>query len=175
MKRAALIAALGLIILATGVAIGRATAPTKVVEKTVTVERRVEVAAQTKEDASVETKTANVRNDTHWRIRYVARPDGSVVATASSDSGQSSAAATYREEAKRETEVRYVDREKLIEKIVVKEAARPSWSVGIGAGVRSGPSPVYQGNIGRRLIGPFWLGIYVTTAKEIGAQLRMEF
>lgn len=158
-----------------GYCLARATVPTKVVEKTVTVEKRVEVAAKTQELTNVETKAADVRSETHWRIHYVARPDGTVVATASSDTGERETTTAKHDEIKRDVEIRYVDREKATEKIVIKEASRPDWAVTAGAALRGGYAQVYQGGVERRILGPFWLGLYGSTAKEIGADVRFEW
>lgn len=155
-----------------GGVIGRATAPTKEFKQEKTAEKQIEAAANKKEDTSVETKTADIRGETRWKIRYVARPDGTVVASASGDSGQSTKRTSHREEAKRDVEIRYVDREKATEKIVIKETSKPNWALTAGAGVRSGYAAVYQGGIDRRVFGPFRL--YATADKETGAPVRFE-
>lgn len=167
--------ALGVAVLAIGVAIGRFTALTKTVEKVKTVEVTKEVAAKTNEEDTHNATQADIRSVTHWRVRYVQRPDGTVVTSASGDSGKSSDRETTHETAKRETEIKYVDRYIDREKLVIKETEKPAWGVAARAGLSSGPRFVYGAEVSRRVLGPLWLGAYATTAKEAGVIARVEW
>lgn len=180
----AILAAAGIAAMLIGYAGGRATAPTKVVEKIKTVEKTIEVAAKTKDETSVTTREADVRTVTRWKIRRVERPDGTVESTATSDLRTDSKTRGRDEETKRETEIRYVDRVVTQETVKVVEADRPMWAVEARIGSTYGRltqeppgygSFVYGGAVERRIIGPVWAGVYASSAGEVGLIGRWEF
>lgn len=169
------IAAATLIAAAVGFFAGRGTAPTKTTERVVTVEKLVEVAAKEKTETTAHDESVATRDATVWRWRTVTRPSGEVVSTATRETVRTSDAKASSQEAKREAEVRYVDRIVEKETIKVVEAERATWSIGARAGLSSGPRAVYGAEASRRIVGPLWLGAYVTTAKEAGLMLRVEW
>lgn len=174
-KPIALLATAGVFCLAAGYALGRYAAPARVEERERVVTQTVEVAAKQKEESRVQTSSVAQRNETRWRVVYRRSSDGAVEATAESEAASQSQAAERDKETKREVEVRYVDRKVEVERLKIVEAAKPQWSVAAGAGLQAGPRAVYRGQVERRIIGPIWAGVYATTSKEIGAQVRFEW
>lgn len=156
-------------------AIGRYTAPTKTVEKIKTVEVVKEVAAKQKEETSATSASAAERTIIKWKIREVRNPDGTLVRTAESETDSGRESATKREEAKREAEIRYVDRKVEVEKIKIVEVEKAQWGLGVRGGYSFNGAQVYGGFVERRLVSRLWVGAYATTAKEVGAQLRIEW
>lgn len=182
--KVAILAAAGVLAMLIGYGAGRYAQPARVEVREKVITKTVEVAATTKESASVSTSKTDIRSVTHWRIRYLEKPDGTVERTAEGDSGQSTEHAQAHEEAKRETEVRYVDRFVDREKVVIKTSERPGWAIGAQVGSSAsrlaGHDPglrslVYGGAVERRLIGPAWVTAYGTSTAELGIGLRWEF
>lgn len=171
----AAIAAATVIAAVAGFFVGRGTRPAKSEDRTKAQEKTAEVAAKTKETASVQSDSATRRDATVWRTKYVRHPDGTVERTAEGGTVGSSETAAKREETKREIEYRFVDREVKVETVKIVEAEKAAWSIGARAGLSSEPRAVYGAEVGRRLLGPIWAGAYATTAKEIGLMVRWEF
>lgn len=163
-----------LLCLAGGTLIGRYTTPTKTVEKLVTIEKTVEVQSKQHEESHREDQIALTNEVVKWKIKEVFR-GGTVVRTAEGETGRSSEQETRKADSKREVEIKYVDREKLVEKIKVVEASKAQWAVSAGAGFSTGLAPVYRGQVERRIIGPFWLGAWADTSKSAGLAVRVEW
>lgn len=168
-------AALVLLVALIGVSIGRYTAPTRIEERERVVTKTVEVAAKQKDESRVEAESTSERTATRWTVHEVHHRDGTMERTASAETGRSSETAARTAEAKRETEVRYVDKFIDRESIKIVEAKAATWSIGARAGVLGGSRAVYGAEASRRIIGPLWAGIYATTAKEAGVAIRWEF
>ena len=88
------------------------------------------------------------------------------------------------------TEIKYVDRivEKTVDKLKIVEAYKPQWRLGAGAaydvmfalgrGTRGVPGMdgfAVQVEADRRILGPFWLGIWGTTTGLAGLHVSGEF
>lgn len=56
-----------------------------------------------------------------------------------------------------------------------KPAQAPQWLISGGAGLTVNGLPVYAGSVQRRIIGPVFLGLQVTTQKEGFVTLGIEF
>lgn len=170
-KPVALLATGGVLCLAAGYAGGRYAAPARVEERERVVEKVIEVQAKTKEQSSEQSQASKER--IVYKTRYVRTPDGTVIKTTEAETAKEHD--SHQAEAKRETEIRYVDRVKEVEKLKIVERAQPSWGVAVGAGLSSGLRPVYRGQVERRILGGLWGGVYATTAREAGVALRLEF
>jgi len=71
-----------------------------------------------------------------------------------------------------------ISRSKDDKKIVdVKAALVPQWHVGLGLGhiLGSAQLPDYNLSVSRRVLGPFFLGVFGSTSGYLGAQVIMEF
>lgn len=168
----AAIAAATVIAAVAGFFLGRSTAPARVEVREKVVEKQV--AGKAKESASVEAENIVRRDETRRVVHEVRHRDGTVERTATSEAVRSSEAAAKREEQSREVEVRYVD--KFIDRETVKVVeAKATWGIAARAGIASGPRAIYGAEVSRRVLGPLWLGVYATTAKEAGVQVRWEF
>lgn len=174
-KTVAIGAAAGLLLLALGGVIGRYTAPVRVEERERVVTKTVEVQAKQKEETSVQSATDHQRDETNWRYRYVKRPDGRVEVTASSERKSGAEKETRREEARKEIQIEYRDVEVAVEKVRIVETEKARWAVTAGAGLSTGLRTTYRGEVGRRMVGPLWVGIWADTTKTAGVSLRLEW
>lgn len=172
-----------------GVAVGRFTLPAKVVvtEKVKEVVKEV-VVEKVKTEVKVVVEKVYLKNEAQKIHRVVEeKPDGTKVTTENIN-----VESVVKENTNSNTvEVKYVDRvvEKWQEKIVEKEKRvlnQPDWSVYAGVGVNI---PTFLGHaqpgvpgmmgtvvdagIDRRVVGPFWLGVYGTTQGDAGIKLRV--
>lgn len=51
----------------------------------------------------------------------------------------------------------------------------PQWHAGAGYGINEARLPTYSAHIERRLLGPVWLGLRASTAKEYSVTASLEF
>lgn len=51
----------------------------------------------------------------------------------------------------------------------------PDWSVGVGASLPKGPSPIYTLQVQRRILGSIYAGAYVRTDSELGVLVSFQF
>lgn len=144
---------------------GRYTAPVKIVEKRVevTVEKLVEVEKKTDTTKIDE----ELNKHTHKERTVEIKPDGTQVVKETTD--------TNTEKNTKEVEVKYVDREVVVEKKIevtvekIVESGKPDWTVTARVGVDinrllnpSVVNPILVGvEIDRRIIGPFKAGVWV--------------
>lgn len=172
MRRKVAVALALAVLLALTFLVGRTTAPTR--------ERVVEVTSVREKVAEAKTTTAASSSLIYGsgyakqRDHKVTRPDGTVEETHEVETGN-----VNREE-KREAssiaETKTAEREKLVYRERVAEAAKPSWAVGVSAGVGLDLRPRYQGEIARRIVGGLWLTVTVDVSGRAAlAGLRMEF
>lgn len=133
------------------------------VEKIVTVEKKVYIKAQ--------------KNDVKTEVIVIERPDGTTETktvivdrtTTDTASSQETNKVEIREK------IVYVDREKIVEKEKLVENAKPQWKLGVrvegGAMILKPIQPII--GIGltaeRRIIGPFFMGIAVSTDLGVNA------
>lgn len=105
---------------------------------------------------NVEVVKEVVKNDIRTIVRTVERPDGTKETT--TDTTDRS---TRRETTKNETII----------------AAKPQWMVGVGAGTKFDDRGlvVYDLQVQRRIVGPFYLGARAATDKSVGVSIGMEF
>lgn len=168
-------AAAGLLLLATGIGVGRYTAPARVEYREHVVTKTVEVAAKQKEESRAEATRSAERTDTRRVVYEVRHIDGTVERTATTETGRSVQADTSRTDTKREVEVRYVDRVVEKETVKVTQASRPAWGAGLIAGISTSLQPRYGAEVARRIIGPVWLAAWADTSKTAGLAVRVEF
>lgn len=105
---------------------------------------------------NTETVKEVVRNDIRTIIRTVERPDGTKE--------------TVEEVVDRSTKKETSSKETII-------SAKPQWMVGVGARVKvSGRDVImYDLEVQRRILGPFFLGAKLSTDKSVGVSVGMEF
>lgn len=186
MNRWRLAAGVGVALLAGAFAIGRATAPVKVVERTREVEAKTTTARADVHQLDTRTQKADEKKDVRTVVVTRWLPGGAVERTEKAEDKTATTTqaqqATDLRAARVETRVEYRDRE------VVKtvEAARPQWSLAALAGIdvagaladRGGLLPghaVLGAVLDRRLVGPVFLGAWGTTAGAGGISVRFEF
>lgn len=151
-----------------GYAIGRATAPVRMVSATVEVEKRVEV-----ERTQVET-VANVTGTTTQKCeaQVIYRPGGEVVVIHRAEAVDKDRATTKAAVAVERAEK--VERETRVVAVTVPEA--PGWAVAASAGAGLDLRPRYQVEASRRLVGGLWLTVTVDVPQRAAlAGLRWEF
>ncbi len=155
--------------------LGRGTAPARVETREKVITKTVEVASKQKEESSVSTENTSRRDAERWVVHEVRHHDGTVETTTTSEAIRSSEAAAKREEANRETEIRYVD--KYVDREVVKVVtSQATWGLAARAGVRGGFGDyVFGAEVSRRLFGPLWAGVWADTSKAAGLAVRLEF
>lgn len=104
---------------------------------------------------TVETTKEVVRTDVHTVVRFVERPDGS-----------------------KETVTEIVDHSTKHETSTNSQTtfARKDWFLGVGASTELKQlEPIYNVQVNRRILGPFYVGAQATTHGEVGLNLGMEF
>lgn len=173
MRWAAGLAAVAL--LAGAFALGRWSAPVREEKKekvsTKAVEAEAKHAEMTK-DGALALATGRTEK---VRIRYLRRPDGSVQRDVYRSNEASSRVEAAQKETKREAEIRYVDREKTVEKITVIEGQRAQWGIEARIGCTLDARPAYSGAVTRRILGPLWAGVWADSTKAAGIQARLEW
>lgn len=191
----ALAVVIGLALFVAGYSTGRYAVPAKVVvtEKVheVTVEKQVVVVQTKTEIQVVKVHDATKEQKIHRVVAETTNKDGSTTKTTTEDINVDSV--VHDHDQTNSTEVRYVDKivekwqDKIVEKTTTK-LAQPDWSVYAGVGI-SIPHFIGQGDLGvpgmqglvvqagvdRRILGPFWLGIFGNTQGVVGANLRFTF
>lgn len=179
---------LAVVLYAGGYATGRYAAPQKVLitEKAVTVEKQV-VVTQTK----TEIKTVYLQNKNekiHRVVTETKQPDGTAVKKTEEDIGIETVIHNDTESTK------FVDRwnERVMEKLVEKEKlvlrSLPDWQTGIqvGAsvpvllggdelGLKGMRGAVVGAYVNRRILGPFFAGIWGNTQGAVGLSVVGEF
>lgn len=101
--------------------------------------------------------TASEKNHTITVIKKVTKPDGTVEEDTTRTEDQ----------VKKETEKKMAE--------VSTPAYSPTWLISAGAAVGLDMVPYYSLNVNRQILGPVWLGAYVTTHKEFGASVGILF
>jgi hypothetical protein len=140
---------------------GRYTAP---VETKTTIETVYSVR-------EVKTRIVDRVVDTRWRRVVVTKPDGSSV---TSESGES-----HEVERTDETNTKQENGTSK-EASVTTHPYRPNWSVAgfVGLNTQNGlnvSSPTFGVMLGRRLLGPTWVHLYVESNRTVGVGLGLEF
>ena len=109
--------------------------------------------------------------------KYIERPDGTkeqtieqVSETKEEKQTQSEASKEQQTEVKQEAVV-----ETKIEKEYSEKVAQKNWHVGATAGLTPLMAPVYGGQVERRILGPFFLGLRADTAPSASVVVGFEF
>lgn len=176
-----------LLALGLGVVVGYYSKPAEIQEKQVIqyVDRVVEKVVTKTDTVQVENKD-KIRA-LKRRIEELTKPDGTTVKVTTEEEGTTEKTNTT--EVK--TEIKYIDREKIVEKKVEVEKkvkVQPGWLVSAGVGV-SVPylmhkpelgvpglkGAVIEVGVGRRVVGPFWLGVFGNTQGTVGLSLSGTF
>lgn len=131
----------------------------------------------------------NKNEKIHRVVAEERRPDGTEIKTTTESIGIE----TVVHENTNSTEIKYVDKivEKFIDRIVEKEKLtlkQPDWHVAAGVGVaipyflgQGSPGvpglsgAVINAEVGRRVVGPFWIGIHGNTQGVVGLNLSGVF
>ena len=146
--------------------------PAKVVEKTRTVDRVVQVKAESRAEIRQEAKQETVE-----RVRVVYRwrkPDGSEVTKETESEGRRTE--TERRGSSEDRRVLALRHEQIAERVKLIERSAPNWGIGAQAGLRLGDlKPVFGGEVSRRVVGPVWLGAWANTSGAFGLSARVEF
>ncbi len=190
-----LAAVVGVGLFVAGYSTGRYALPAKVVitEKVheVIVEKQVVVIQTKTEIQVVKVHDAQVDQKVHRVVAETTNKDGSTTKTTTEDINIDSV--VHDHDQTNSTEIKYVDRivekwqDKIVEKVTTK-LSQPDWSVYAGAGV-SIPHYLGAGDIGvpglqgfviqagvdRRILGPFWMGLFGNTQGVVGLNLRFTF
>lgn len=105
---------------------------------------------------NTETTKEVIRNDVRTIIKEVTRPDGT-------------------KETVTETTDKSVKKESSTSETII--AAKPQWMFGVGARIKPSDSQVvmYDLELQRRILGPFFLGGKLSTDKSVGVSVSMEF
>lgn len=105
---------------------------------------------------NTETVKKVVRNDIRTVVRTIERPDGT-------------------KETTEETVDRSTKKETSSKETII--AAKPQWLIGVGARAKISEREtiLYDLQVQRRVLGPFFLGAKVSTDQSVGVSLGMEF
>lgn len=164
-KRQAWVAVACLALAVVAFALGRHSAPTRVVTQTVTVEKRVEVAAKVADTA------VSTDKGVQWRERVVYRPGGVTVVTRETVRADTATATTHAAETHAVTAEHAAATLRIIERPRLAQ-----WSLGAFAGAGLDGSRHAGGEVSRRLFGPIWLGAQVDAVARAGTlHVRLEF
>src|SRR4051812_13986897 len=151
---------------------GRMTVP----RQYVTVDKLVEVekAAKAQVATAVAAKEAAKKEAIRWRTQTVYLPGGTVTVTkevikeVERKASESSATTA--------TVVETHERTKVEVHTKVVTAPLPNWAIGASAGLDTGMRRHFQGDIGRRIIGPVWLtGTVDVTSRAALVGVRFVF
>lgn len=177
MRKNVLLAVSGLLLLASGVAIGRYTLPPKMVvtEKVKIVETQV-VVTQTKTEVKVVTVKDSAKS-TSTQERIEQKPDGTVITTKNTQETEKTNESSGTEIKNEGSTVAINQKIEEKEKIKIVEN-RPNWAIGLNGGYNlsniSGP-PVLQLSIDRRIVGPIMGGIIISNKGFVGIGIKVEF
>lgn len=150
-----------------GIAVGRATAPVKVVEKTKTVTVAVASSTETKTNTASQATREVVR----WKMRVITRPGGVKVVEREVEKRDANESRHAQQTQQTQTQIQ----ERIVYRDRVIAAARPNWGLEGRVGLRLDFSKVAGASIQHRLFGPVWGGIWADTTKAAGISLRLEF
>lgn len=180
----------GASLLAAGYLIGRYAQPEKVLvtEKVVTVEKQVVVE---KEKLKVErVLVENTQKRTHTEEHEVKHPDGTEERNKTVDENVDTVVHDKDVVYVDRDVVRVVEKENIVEKMKLVENARPGWIVGVNAGVsapyylsgggRTGLTQELSGLVlgaeaSRRILGPFYVGLWGNTQGTFGLGVKVNF
>lgn len=175
---------LGALLLGGAYLAGRYTTPTKVVEKTV---EKIQYKDRIVTKTEIQKVYVQVQDkDRHKETTTVKTPDGTTTTRVVEDEKTK---VTTKD---KEQEIKYVDRIQTVDRIVEKEKivtmAKPNWRMGILAGVdvmtalgrTTQPipqlGPVTLGlQAERRIVGPFFLGVWGLTSGQVGLNAAIEW
>lgn len=155
-----------------GLAFGRFALPAKTIERDhiVTTEHDTELTWHAYV-GHTETKT---EQQTKWVTTTKWLPGGTVVQTvqAQQDSKTEQVTQVNEQDSKRvETEQKH---EEIHERLV--EAKKPDWILGAGAGLDfKDRTPIYRGEVDRRIVGPVFLGISGQWPAAAGLEVKLLF
>ena len=171
--------------------LGRGTAPIKTVEvtKTVEVEKKVvEVQTQVVEKKIYVKAEAK---DIHEVTTEIKKPDGTVITKTEVDDKTKTTEDDQSSTQEASSQLTEDDKEKSTETTKIVDNRKPDWHLALrgGAGLQLNAAPRYPiFDVGlsaeRRIVGPFWLGIYsdvqmsakpVPTSFIVGASVGLEF
>lgn len=164
-----LLAAAPIVCFALGLVAGRSTARPRVITRTetVTVEKRVEVAAKVADTA--------VKSDQgiQWRERVVYHKGGTVVVTREVVRRDEHEASTHAAETHVTSSGRAVDTSTVR---IVEPPRAAQWALGAFAGMGMDGARHAGGEVSRRVLGPLWLGAKIDATARIGMlSARVEF
>lgn len=164
-----LLAAAPIVCFALGLVAGRSTAHPRVETRTetVTVEKRVEVAAKVADTAT------KADQGVQWRERVVYRKGGTVVVTREVVRRDEHEASTHAAE----THVATSEHAGVTSTVRIVEPPRAAqWALGAFAGLGLDGGRHAGGEVSRRILGPLWLGVKVdATARAAMLSARLEF